>query len=502
MSVRALLRHARNHPARRSSVAVAAVAVLVVTTAGTARAAVVPISVDTFTDTSGQHASQVEPDSFAFGSTVVTAVQTGRWFNGGASGIAVSRSGDGGATWTTTNLPNLTNNPSPDNPTPGIWDRVSDPVVTYDARHDVWMVSTLPLVGRSTTVGPTAAGVYTSRSTDGGITWGAPVFVTGSNLQSPDKNWIVCDNTATSPFYGRCYTEWDANGDGNRIYMSTSTDGGLTWGPRRRPSNNATGIGGQPVVQPNGTVIVPIDNANETTLRSFRSTNGGTSWSNATTITTISHHTVAGGLRTGPLPSAEIDASGRVFVAWQDCRFRAGCTANDIVFVTSTNGTTWSTVQRVPIDAVTSGRDHFIPGLAVDRTTSGATTRLALAYYFYPAASCTAATCQLSVGYVSSTNAGATWSAPTTLAGPMSLSWLPATTQGPMVGDYISTSFVGTRPVPVFVRAQAPAGSVLDQRMVAETGLATARAGAARSQSTPRSVVPGSGTARGAFVRR
>jgi hypothetical protein len=25
-----------------------------------------------------------------------------------------------------------------------------------------------------------------------------------AGMISPDKNWIVCDDTATSPFYGNC----------------------------------------------------------------------------------------------------------------------------------------------------------------------------------------------------------------------------------------------------------------------------------------------------------
>ena len=41
--------------------------------------------------------------------------------------------------------------------------------------------------------------------------------------------------------------------------------------------NYASVIGGQPLVQPNGTVIVPIENAFETSLLAFTSTNGGTS---------------------------------------------------------------------------------------------------------------------------------------------------------------------------------------------------------------------------------
>ncbi len=457
----------------------------IVLTATSASAAVVSISADQYTNTDSQHATQVEPDSFAWGSTIVTAVQTGRFNNGGSSNINWSTSTNGGATWTTGGLPGLTNNAPVGG---GTFDRVSDPVVAYDAKHNVWMISTLPLAGRGSATA-VAKGVYTSRSTDGGLSWGSPIYVTGSYpsaAASPDKNWIVCDNHTTSPFYGNCYTEWDDNGDGNRIYMSTSTDGGLTWGPALRTANAGTGLGGQPLVQPNGTVIVPIDNANETALLSFRSTNGGASWSATSSITAIQRHTVAGGLRSGPLPSAEIDASGKVYVAWQDCRFRRRCTANDIVFVTSTDGVSWSSIQRVPIDSTTSGVDHFIPGLAVDPASSGATARLALAYYYYPAASCSASTCQLRVGYTSSANGGSTWTAPQQLTGSMSLSWLPNTTQGRMAGDYISTSFVNGTPIPVFTVAGAPSGTVFNQSMSISNGLTAAAAGVAVTESSPR----------------
>jgi hypothetical protein len=73
--------------------------------------------------------------------------------------------------------------------------------------------------------------------------------------------------------------------------------------------------------------------------------------------------------------------------------------------------------------------------------TPGSAAHLALTYYFYPNAACTLATCRLDVGFVSSPDGGATWSASTQLAGPMSLTDIAATSQGPMVGDYISTSF-------------------------------------------------------------
>lgn len=442
-----------------------------------ANVAVTKIGADPYTNTTSQHKTQVEPDTFAYGSTIVAAAQTGRFNDGGGSNICWSTSTNSGATWVNGCLPGITKYQDS-----GPYDRVSDPVVAYDARHNVWMISSLPLLEVG---GVHGAGILTSRSTDGGLTWGNPVAIPAGPLGmgDPDETSMVCDNTATSPFYGNCYTEWDDNGDGNRIYMSTSSDGGLTWGVGKKTGNNATGIGGQPVVQPNGTVIVPIDNANETALVAFRSTDGGATWSATTTITSISSHTVAGSLRTGPLPSAEIDAAGKVYVVWQDCRFRKGCKSNDLVMTTSTNGTTWTAVVRIPIDGTNSGVDHFIPGLAVDNTTSGTSTKLALAYYYYPTASCSSSTCQLTVGYVSSVNGGSAWSAPTQLAGPMTLSWLPNTTQGRMVGDYISTSYVGGTARPVFTLAAAPSGTTFSQFMYSPSsgllsGAAVATAGA------------------------
>ena len=288
---------------------------------------------------------------------------------------------------------------------PGTNDRATDSAVAFDARHNVWLVSSLTLLETPSVHGNA---VVTSRSTDGGFTWGNPVVTaTGGDL---DKNWIVCDNTASSAFYGNCYTQWDDHGSGNRLQMNRSTDGGLTWSA---PATNNTGvIGGQPVVRPDGTVIVPIANANETAVGAFNSTNGGVSWSAVTTIALVNHHTVAGSLREGPLPSAEIDGAGTVYVAWTDCRFRRACKANDIVLSHSLNatGTSWSSVNRVPIDATNSGVDHFIPGLAVNKSTSGSTAQLGLTYYFYPSG-----TSQLNVGFISSTSAGSTWGTPQTI---------------------------------------------------------------------------------------
>jgi BNR repeat-like domain len=456
-----------------------ALATIAAATSAHAATALTKIGTDPYTNTTSQHATEVEPDTFSFGSTIVEAAQVGRFYDGGATNAGFATSTDNGTSWRQGQLPGITKYAG------GTYDRTSDEAVAYDARHNVWLISSLTILESPSVHG---AAILTSRSTDGGLTWSNPVTTaTGSGL---DKNWIVCDNTSTSPYYGHCYTEWDDNANGNRLKMSTSTDGGLTWGAGLNTANSATGIGGQPVVQPSGTVVVPAGNANTTAMIAFNSTNGGASWSSTTTIATVTDHAVAGGLRSEPLPSAEIDGAGKVYVTWQDCRFRSSCRSNDIVMSTSTNGTTWSAVTRIPIDTTTSGVDHFIPGLAVDKATSGSTAHLGLAYYYYPSASCSSSTCQLDVGYVSSTSGGASWTAPMQLAGPMTLSQIANTSQGPMVGDYISTSFAGGTAHAAFAVGAAKSGTTFNEGIYTTTSGLTAPVGAAVVTSHGEHPVP------------
>ena len=433
------------------------------------------ISSDPYTNASSFHQTQVEPDTFAYGSTIVSAFQEGRFFNGGGSDIGFATSTNGGKSWTHGSLGD-TFQSDPSSP----YERISDASVAFDAKHQVWLISAIPLLPN--TVVPT---VYVNRSTDGGLTWGRPISAVPVGSGDFDKNWTVCDNTPTSPFYGNCYTEYDNFAAGDLEQMVTSHDGGLTWSGPQATADHEHGLGGQPLVQPNGTVIVPFEAINGNDISAFRSTDGGASWSATTIISKIVFHGVAGSLRTSPLPTAEIDGAGRVYVGWEDCRFEQACKANDIVISASDNGVNWSPVFGVPADPARSGVDHFIPGLAVDKATAGASAHIGLSYYYYPNADCTVATCQLDAGFISSANGGATWSGAQQIAGPIALGWLPLTSQGYMVGDYISTSFVGGTPVPVYALASAgsPPAS-FNEAMFAARGL-TAAGGATPAFTNP-----------------
>lgn len=418
---------------------------LILTAFTSAQVALTQLSQDTFTNQSSQHQSEVEPGAFSYGSTIVTAFQVARIYSGGGADIGFATSTDGGLTWVNGYLPGLT-----------IWegngasDAASDPAVAYDALHGVWLISVLP-IGNNTSVS-------VSRSFDG-VNWSNPVSVT--NQGSPDKNWIACDSTPTSKFYGHCYSEWDDTAQGDLIMMSTSTDGGMTWSPAVHTAGNDYGIGGTPVVKPNGLVIVPINGFNSDVI-AFTSSNGGKSWGRAVEVASDFGAYEGGGLRSAGLISSAVDAKGKVYVAWSDCRYRTNCPSNDIVYTTSANGKKWTPVQRVPIDDVTSTVDHFITGLAIDPATSGKKAHLALVYYYYPNYNCNL-NCQLYTGFIQSSTAGKTWSSPVTLAGPMKLTWLPQTFSGYMVGDYMSVGFANGKAFPIFAVAQANGGSVLHE---------------------------------------
>src|SRR5947209_8459969 len=99
------------------------------------------LSTDPYTNTTSQHKTEVEPDTLSSGSTIVSAFQVGRFFNGGASNIGFATSTKSGSSFTNGFLPGTTPFSTPT----GIWARTSDASVAFDARHGVWLTSFLGL---------------------------------------------------------------------------------------------------------------------------------------------------------------------------------------------------------------------------------------------------------------------------------------------------------------------------------------------------------------------
>ena len=422
------------------------------------------ISTDTLATPGAQHASQVEPDAAASGSTIVSAFQVGRFFDGGAGAIGFATSLNGGRTWRSGLLPALTTSTAP----PGTAARATDAAVAFDAVHRRWLVESLTLSQDSTAV-------VISGSTDG-LAWEPPV--TAISLARPqrgaedtnlDKSWITCDNGATSPFVGHCYIAYTDFGQSGiaSIGVQSTSDGGLTWSAPSFVRVSVSVPGVQPVVRPDGQlVLVFLDEPNS--LFAVRSDDGGVTFSDREQIAAVraqQRRLRPELLRVFPLPSAGVDGGGSVYVAWSDCRFRSGCTANDIVVSHSTT-TGWTTPRRVLVSGLGRTATHILPGLAVDPTTRGTRARLAVTFYTLRSGGCAPANCLLDVRMATSASAGARWSAaPRLNARAMRFAWLPDTGSGHMVGDYFATEFAGSRAVGIFAMALAPRNGRLNQAM-------------------------------------
>jgi hypothetical protein len=97
------------------------------------------LSRDTPVDFQAQHATQVEPHAFAYGSTIVATFQFGRYVRGSAARIGWATSTDGGRTWRSGFLPGFTVFSTPAGPL----EVATDPIVACDVEHGVWLIATL-----------------------------------------------------------------------------------------------------------------------------------------------------------------------------------------------------------------------------------------------------------------------------------------------------------------------------------------------------------------------
>jgi len=399
------------------------------------------VSRDPYRNVTSQHQTQVEPDSFAFGATEVTTFQSGRFVDGGASNIGWATTVDGGRSWKSGSLPGLTQFGAP----PGGYPRASDPVVAYDAKHGIWMISSLGF-------SPQVNAMLISRSRDG-TAWDLPIEALHSDLNLDyDKEWIACDNWPASPYYGSCYLSYADFGT-NKLITQASRDGGLTWGPQvTSPAFGDDSLNGaQPVIRPDGMLVILY--SGRTTLAETISTDGGVTFTPGMFIFTQEFLDVPR-IRSSPFPSVEVDAAGTIFAAWNDCGTRRNCNGDDIVFVSSKDGRNWSVPRRVPTGGTEPGHTYFMPGIGADPARAG---HIGIVYYVMRACNCS-----IGAAYIGSTNGGSTWGKPQRLdTRPINPTWLARTSLGLMLGDYISNSFMNGKPFPVFALASPRAGSSL-----------------------------------------
>ncbi len=247
---------------------------------------------------------------------IVGVFQQDRWSNGGARGLVAASSSNGGASWGETTLPFSICAPNAvlDPFTGAPFNRASDPWVSIGPDGTAYAVG---LLATNTTVpggGTNDTAVAAVTSTDGGHSWGNARLIRSDQGTTPffeitqffnDKESVTADPTHP----GTAYVVWDrlqspsaspdadlhAHAFRGPTWFSKTTDGGLTWSTARPifdPGERNQTIGNEIVVNPRDGAL--YDFFDMFTLAGqkpqgdhigvIKSTDGGSTWSNVTVI--------------------------------------------------------------------------------------------------------------------------------------------------------------------------------------------------------------------------
>ena len=357
--------------------------------------------------------AEVEPQVAVSGSNMVAMWHQDRWSNGGAHGIGVGVSNDGGTTWTESTLP--IDMCAPQTPSSlSFYERNSDPWVSFGP-DGIAYASALSFDDPGGPVNLNSVAV--ARSADGGVSWDHAQAVPGSVFttfqNSTDKNSTTADPTRKKT----AYTVWDTlvlatdNPDDNPhtqaytgpAYFSKTTDGGQTWSQAKiivATAQRQQTIGNIIVVDPrNGTLYnftdlivspnTPFQGTRSNAQLAFvKSTDGGETWTSPKIVTPFNSLGVIDPntgqrLRVGDgLEEVAIDPSnGKLYAVYEsstnfnkNLKQSTGAWDNEILMTTSSDGgTTWTGPSVV--HALASGLPTYTPTVAVNGGT------IAVTYY-------------------------------------------------------------------------------------------------------------------------
>lgn len=315
---------------------------------------------------------------------MIAAWHQDRWSTGAAQGLGAAYTTDGGATWTQVNIP-FTRCSGGLPRSAGDYERGSDPWISFSPDGTAHYMALVADFGA-----PNANAMTVASSTDGGVTWSAPVKIKASPAGDPtavspfhDKNSLTAD-----PFDPNLvYATWTVFRFGSTtLVVARSTDGGRTW--KTRPVDNIEVVapadlvvfrqGAQIVVLPDGTLVNAFfrilfnQRTGQVRLEQviFRSSDQGRHWEKADTVVSDLQTATAfdpeRGIPVrdaGELPDIAVNpATGDLYVAWQDTRFNGGL-VGVVVSHSGDGGDTWS--DPVAVNTI-AGVQAFLPAVAVN----------------------------------------------------------------------------------------------------------------------------------------
>ncbi len=248
---------------------------------------------------------------------------------------------------------------------------LGDPVMTYDSLGNIIYVQ---LYQNGATYG-----IVVMRSTNKGVSWTGPYNVESTTAGLSDKEWITADQTG-GPNSNNVYIGWRQFG-ASGMRFTRSTNGGVSWSA---PLTFSGQQGAYVCVGPNGGVqggSVYFGALTGGAIVVARSTDGGVTFGPQVIscpvlgpgIPCAGRNTVKNCIRIDPFPRMAADNSytasrGNVYVVWADNP--TGPDNADIFITRSTDfGATWSAPLRVNDDPTGIIVDQFMPSVSVDNIT-------------------------------------------------------------------------------------------------------------------------------------
>ena len=446
-----------------------------------------------YTDTAVEPSFVVNP---ANPMNLIAGWQQNRWSTGGAQGLNLAASFDGGASWTLSNaaFSRCTGGGAGN---AGDYARASDVWLTASPGGVVYALS-LSFTGGAL-LGGSSSAMLVAQSQDGGLSWSAPAALIADGEQFfDDKGSITADPTDSN----YVYAVWDrlSGPSAGPSYLAVTADAGSTWAAATSiydPGSANQTLGNQIVVLPTGVVLdvfTELDTgANGQTAafaRLMQSSDHGTTWSGPITIAglepvgTTDPHTGQGVRDGADLVSVSVGPGGVVYVAWQDARFAGGTHDGIALTYSSDGGTSWAAPVEVNGDPAVPA---FTPTVHVE--ASGV---IAVTYYDLRNDALAPFDSLLADAWMVTSSDGISFHE-THLSGPFNMELAPDS-GGLFVGDYEALSSV-TGSLPLYAQTDAGGGIRSDAFMAFPTATASAHAAIARSMGEFRALPAPAGLA-------